>query len=356
MKIPQYLSFSTYEGSIIWRFFDGASSAVSDRMLRGSPPGEENLTFLLCELLDESSTGLHVLEYPLTSAKADLEKSDAGITVDVEFQTHEHSKWVESKYSGADLGVVFVMDHPLLGHSRRAVLLQAKKLFGMGPSKEFSIYSAYDSYDKDQAAFLQELQQRFESWNSIFYLWYNPPSDAFSKEHAKLIRSYESLGSSLWSLWGRGHPFMDDMIEAGFSFVSGSRTAAPRPEDEEREHNWRVRQPAVRVSDLDAVLAIADGGGKPQLHSLYKSLLENGRRRWNRFAFAPFADFFLLGLLNGRIGSSNNRWVELAEGKKIPMPPLKADSKSELLERLDNPPTPRHTITLTVRSTLPNVG
>src|SRR5947208_1645580 len=154
VKIPPYLPFSTYEGSIIWRFFDGVSTAVSNRMLRGSPPGEENLTFLLCELIDESSTGSHVLEYSLASAKSDLGKSDAGITVNVEFQTHEHSRWVESKYSRADLGVVFIVDHPLLGQSRRAVLVQAKKLFGAGRAREFSIYSEYESYKEDQAAFL----------------------------------------------------------------------------------------------------------------------------------------------------------------------------------------------------------
>jgi hypothetical protein len=62
MKFPPYLSFSTYEGSIIWRFLDGVSTAVSSRMLRGSRPGEENLTFLLCQLLDEGLTGSHVLE------------------------------------------------------------------------------------------------------------------------------------------------------------------------------------------------------------------------------------------------------------------------------------------------------
>jgi hypothetical protein len=140
MKVQPYLSFPTYEGSMIWRFLDGVSTAVSSRMLRGSSPGEENLTFLLCELLDESSAGLHVLEYPLATAKTDLEKSDAGITIDVEFQTHEHTRWVEARYSGADLGIVFVMDHPLLGYSRRAVLVQAKRLFGAGRSREFSIY------------------------------------------------------------------------------------------------------------------------------------------------------------------------------------------------------------------------
>jgi hypothetical protein len=147
MKFPPYLSFSTYEGSIIWRFLDGVSTAVSSRMLRGSRPGEENLTFLLCELL--------------ATAKADLEKSDAGITIDVEFQTHEHPRWVEAKYSGADLGIIFVVDHPLLGYSRRGVLVQAKRLFGSGRSGEFSIYSEYKYYDEKQAAFLQEIEQRF---------------------------------------------------------------------------------------------------------------------------------------------------------------------------------------------------
>jgi len=230
-------------------------------------------------------------------------------------------------------------------------------LFSAGQSKNFSIYSAYDSYDKLQADFLDELQQRFETSNSIFYLWYNPPSNAFPAGEAKLIRSYEALGVSLWPLWGRVHPFMDEIIESGFSMLSGSRITPPKPEDEERDRAWRFRQPALRVSRLDAVLAVTDGRKAPQLQLLYKSLFESRLRRWDRFVFAPFADFFLLSLLNGRIGSSDAQWVELAEGKKIPMPPRKGGSPpSQLVEQLDNPPTPRHTITLTVRSTLPNVG
>jgi hypothetical protein len=354
MKVLPYLSFSTYEGSIIWRFLDGVSTAVSNRMLRGSPPGEENLTFLLCELLDESTAGLHVLEYPLASAKADLEKSDAGITIDVEFQTHEHPRWVEAKYSGADLGIVFVMDHPLLGYSRRAVLVQAKRLFGAGRLREFSIYSEYEHYKVKQAAFLQELEQRFDVGNAIFYLWYNPPSTAFTDEHAKRIRSYESIGNSLWPWRGRFSPFIDDMIDFGFPLPTG-RTPV-RPEDEENSHVWRERQPALRVSGLSTVLAVAHGGQQPQLETFYKALLENGRHRWDRFVFAPFAEFFLMGLMSQRIGSSDDEWIKLAQGNKIPMPPVKDDKKSEMLAQLDSPPAPRHTITFTVRSTLPPVG
>lgn len=354
MKVLPYLSFSTYEGSIIWRFLDGVSTAVSSRMLRGSPPVEENLTFLLCEMLDESSTGSHVLEYPLASAKADLEKSDAGITIDVEFQTHEHTKWVEGRYSGADLGILFVMDHPLLGYSRRAILVQAKRLIGGGRAKPFSINSEYEYYKEKQAAFLKELEQGFGVSNSVFYLWYNPPSTAFPDEQAKYIRSYESVGSSLWPWRGHFHPYMDDMIDFGFPLpISGT---VARSDDEEKHHAWRERQPALRVSGLSAVLAAAEGGKQPRLETLYKALLDNGRHRWDRFVFAPFADFFLIGLMNNRIGSSADLWVQLAQGNKIAMPSLKDKKQAEMLAQLNSPPVPRHTITFSVRSTLPARG
>jgi len=354
MKFPPHLSFSTYEGSIIWRFLDGVSTAVSSRMLRGSRPGEENLTFLLCELLDDGLTGSHVLEYPLATAKADLEKSDAGITIEVEFQTHEHQRWVEAKYSGADLGIIFVMDHPLLGYSRRGVLVQAKRLFGSGPSGEFSIYSDYKYYDKKQAAFLQEIEQRFGVYNSVFYLWYNPPSTAFPDEQAKRIRSYESVGNSLWPWRKHQHPFFEDMMD--FALPLGSGGMSDRTDDEEKQREWRARQPALRVSGLSSVLAVAEGGQCPQLERLYNALLENGRKRWDRFVFTPFADFFLLGLMNQRLGSSDDKWVKLVQGQKIPMPPLKDGKGSEMLAQFDSPPVPDHTITLTVRSTLPPVG
>jgi hypothetical protein len=101
---------------------------------------------------------------------------------------------------------------------------------------------------------------------------------------------------------------------------------------------------------------VAHGGQQPQLETFYKALLENGRHRWDRFVFAPFAEFFLMGLMSQRIGSSDDEWIKLAQGNKIPMPPVKDDKKSEMLAQLDSPPAPRHTITFTVRSTLPPVG
>src|SRR5438132_5445076 len=142
-----FLPIGGFEAGILWKFLDGVSSAVSSRMARGSSPTEENLTFLLCELLDDNATSLHALSYPLSQVQADLEASDAGIILEVEFQTHEHSRHIESKYSGADLGIVLSINHPVFGQSRRGILLQAKRLFGTGKKREYGLYSCYTSFN-----------------------------------------------------------------------------------------------------------------------------------------------------------------------------------------------------------------
>jgi hypothetical protein len=349
-------ALGTYESAILWRFFDCISSAVSGRMLRGSPPGEENLTFLLCELLDESATALHILDYPLSKAKEDLAKSDAGITVDIEFETHEHTKHFESKYSGADLGIVLSINHPQLGQSRRAVLIQAKRLFAKLKSKEFSLYSQYTSYNKEQANFLKELADRFGAYNSVFYLLYNPPSLGFSDNEAAHIKAFEANRASFSPYYGKIHPFLDDLIEEGFlPFFYGNRQMNPINSDEENKaREWRTHQPALRVSDLDTVLSISTNNSPPQLKPFYDII---GKRRSN-ICFAPLADFFLMALASSRYGSSNEEWVKLAEGKTVSLPPLTSTDKypTSDIGNMQNPPLPRHTIKVTVRSTLPNVG
>lgn len=345
----------TYEANILWRFFDCISSAVSTRMLRGSPPGEENLTFLLCELLDESATALHVLDYPLSKAKEDLAKSDAGITVDVEFETHEHTKHFESKYSGADLGVVLSIDHPQLGQSRRAVLIQAKRLFAGSKSTEFSLYSQYNSYNSKQAEFLKELINRFGVYNSIFYLLYNPPTSGFSDNEAAHIKAYEANCANFSPYYGKYHPFLDELIEFGYlPFFFGNRQInAINIDEENKAKEWRTNQPALRISDLETVLSISSSSRVPQLKSFYDII---GKSR--SICFAPLADFFVMALASSRYGSSNDEWVKLAEGKTVSLPPQTSIEKSLNLElsNMQSPPIPRHTMKVTVRSTLPSIG
>jgi hypothetical protein len=323
------------------------------RMLRGSTPGEENLTFLLCELLDEGATGLHTLDYPLSRVREELERSDAGIAIDFGFETHEHTRYFESRYSGADLGIIIAINHPILGYSRRAFLVQAKRLFHSGRSREFSIYSSYESYDEKQAALLKELARRFDAYNSIFYLWYNPPSSGFSEPHAKIVKAYEAHGHPAFH--GRHmHPFMDELMEMGFplAFGGGGASGPQGSEDEEKAREWRARQPALRVSELETVLSLAGSGSVPGLKRLYDARLERSRG----ISFSPFADFFLLALANPRYGNERPEWLQLAEGRKVSMPPSKNIAESSPLDELESPPVPRHTITITIRSTLPQVG
>lgn len=200
------------ELGIIWRYFDSVSQALARRFEGGSSPGEVNLTFLLCELLDEGTTSLHMLEYPLSKAKEELAQADAGITLDVSFQTHEHTTHVEHHFSGADLGIIFVVEHPYFGRSERAVLLQAKRLF-LTSSNEFTLNASFSSFHADQRDMLKEVERRFSAANSIFYLWYAPVSKAFSEDAAKLIRSLEATPAWHWHDLLGWHPFLDEMVE-----------------------------------------------------------------------------------------------------------------------------------------------
>lgn len=341
------------EASIIWRYLDGVSRALARRFGSGSSPGEENLTFLLCELLDEGTTGLHLLEYPLRLAKDDLAKADGGITLDVTFQTHEHTKHTEHHFSGADIGVCFVIDHALFGRSQKAVLLQAKRLF---PEKngDFTLRSGFSSFHTKQRDLLIELEGRFSAWNSIYYLWYSPSSQAFSQNDAKLIQAIEATTSYNWEGMLGQHPFLDEIIE--WSPPLFARWRSPHRQSADSDHQqqeWRQTQPATRVSSLQVVNSLTKDGRCPSLASLYKARTQHRRRR-HMLPFEPFAELFFLALVSDRIGSSSPNWLRLARGEKVPVPQLKTSS-GDVPNNVDLPETltgPRHTLTFTLRSTL----
>jgi len=343
------------EFSIIYRYLDGVSQAIAKRFESGSSPNEENLTFLLCELLDEGITGLHMLEYPLCKAKEDLEKADGGITFDVSFQTHEHSKHTEHHFSGSDLGIIFVIDHPYFGHSERAILLQAKRLFPVSPQK-FTLNSPFNSFHSPQRDMLQEIEKRFSAYNSIFYLWYAPSSNAFTSDDAKIIRAIEATTTSWnWHDLKGWDPFLDDMLEFGWPWFERPWTNnPPSSEVNERQHSWRIAQPGTRVSSLEVVKELTNNHA-PKLIELYnaKTKLRKRRRRW-WFTFEPFAELFLFGLLSDRIGDSSKDWLRLARGEKVPMPLPKNQNNDEKHD-FDLPeyvPQPRHSLTFTLRSSL----
>jgi len=310
---------------------------------------------LLCELLDASTTDLHRLVYSLGDVKKALESGDTGLTLDVEFETHAHSRHFEAKTSGADLGLVLSINHPILGCSKRAVLLQAKKLFASRKQEPFTLYSAYDSFDPAQAKLLQAIADRFYAWKSIYYLWYNPTTRAFDDTSTKHIRSSEATANSITS-WDH-HPFRDELLEFGYPFVFGSygQGLVRQAEDQAATKAWRLAQPAMRVSSLEAALNASNGvRAAPLLQSLYQTLA----RRSELVSFSPFADFMMLALLDSRIGNSGDDWIELAEGRLKRLPPKKPTNQQldpDPLGDMIHPPVPRHTVRVSIRSTLPSI-
>ena len=194
------LTLPENETEILWRYFDGVSTALSLRFDDGSPPAEENLTFLLCELLDEGRTSRHLLEYSLAKAKEDLAKSDGGLILDVSFQTHPHTKPFESKYSGADLGLVFGVDHPFFGRFEQAVLLQAKRL-APGSTKGFSLNSPFDNFDFDQRDFLIELERRFRASTPFFISGTRPPLRRSPRRMRKRFARWKRSGRIIAKLF-----------------------------------------------------------------------------------------------------------------------------------------------------------
>jgi len=340
------------ELGIIWRYLDGVSQALATRFDGGSAPREENLTFLLCELLDEGTTARHMLGYPLKKAKEDLAQADGGITLDVSFQTQEHTTHVEHNFSGADLGVVFVIEHPYFGRSERAVLLQAKRLFPTPSS--YSLNSSFTSFHAGQRDFLKEIERRFSASNSIFYLWYTPSSTAFSPDEAKILRSLEATAVQDWGDMRGWHPMIDDMMGFGWPWGQQRRPASLiDPQNEERERAWRIAQPGTRVSGLSVVDSLTTDGRAPRLIALYQARRAFRHRR-RSFAFEPLAELFLHGLLSDGVGSSTTDWIRLARGEKIPMPALKGknDGPVGTPDLPEQVPSPKHSLTFTLRSSL----
>lgn len=345
------------ELGIIWRYFDGVSHALASRFDGGSSPGEENLTFLLCELLDEGMTARHLLEYPLQRAKEDLANADGGITLDVAFQTHEHTKHVEHHYSGADLGIVFITEHPYFGRSERAVLVQAKRLFPT--SSGYSLNSPFRSFHAQQRDFLKDVESRFSAHDSVFYLWYSPSSTSFSDDEGKLIRSFEALESNeLWD-WRdlRGwHPMLDELAMFGWPQHAVQQSVRQvDPQEEEVKRAWRKEQPATRVSSLSVVSEVTGDDHAPRLISMYEArrTYTRRRRRWRWLAFEPLASLFIFGLSSEGIGCSSQDWLRLARGEKVAIPSRARDATDN--DQPDLPheiPVPRHSMTFTLRSSL----
>jgi hypothetical protein len=232
-----------------------------------------------------------------------------------------------------------VIDHPFFGKSKKAILLQAKRLFP-NPKRIYTLNSRFESFDGKQLQEFRALTRRFEVDNSAFYLWYCPTTGSFSAEHQVIIRSIEATAGN------ESH-----LVNAGWPWVK------PRPEilllrndHVEQGQSWRACQPATRISELGIVEKITSAKSQISLMDLYSQ-----RLTWlpTTVAFEPFANLLMLGLISDRVGSSDEDWIRLAQGERV-LVPQQAGGKSVDVDmpEFEHEIAPKHSLTLTLRSSI----
>ena len=326
------------------KFFDSVAGAISARMTSGSNVGEEALTFLLCEMMDENWNSSHVLSYDLAALTRDLLQCGDLHKVEVTFETHEHGKGFEGRHSYADLGIIVRYEDHIDGTFQKAILVQAKRLYKK--NNGYNLSCPYSEFKHDQFAKLTELQKKFGS-NAACYLFYNPLRAAFDEDSQKQIAHFETrLFNSL----------TDELLEEilHFPFRKGymSHLAGLRGNRTDDNIQTYLKQqdaelsasPGVRVATLQGLAHIIDGWSDkqvPTLLDLYQRAAKEKYPRLYNAVLLRFSSFLLQGLLGCFLGETNNELIQLASGR------LPENIQPDLPIR-----AVKHTMTVSVRSTL----
>lgn len=349
------------EASYIRRFLDGVDRVVTDEMQSGRSLLEENLTFVLARFLDGQSTFQRILDYPIEKLNVDLEACGSGAQMSIEFETNEHKKSFESAVSHADLGIVVRRESSIFGPSyTKAIIVQSKKLY---PSKDrYSLRSAYEAFDPAQFQELKKIASTY-SWDGVCYFLYNPKLDAFSEEEAQIVRALEArmFSGSGWlgfpfPFW---HPDMEYFVSkfwrrypVGF-LAHVPETLTPDQLREERNKQFSSR-PGLRILGISSVGSIVESNKiirkTFRLEECYRyALSSNWFGQSGAVPFLPLSSFIVDLVLGCSRGSSNENIVQIAEGIEPEPPSGDSDEETPSL-------AVRHTLKITVRSTLPQMN
>lgn len=354
MKTP--IIYSEPELTYLRKYFDGVDAAITDEMQAGATLQEENLTFVLARLLDQSSTFQKILAYPLSALNEDLSKCGSAVQITIEFETNEHKKSFESAVSHADLGIIVKREHSVIAPAyTKAIIVQSKKLY---PSKDtYRISSGYDAFDQNQYKGLKELASKY-SWNGVFYFLYNPKLGAFAADDAKILRALESSMSpyTTVSFW---HPeiefFLHKVLRSGrVPYLFPSSPSDSLSPEELRDEKAKIldRRPGLRVMGIGAVGHIVESKSNIRnsfsLRDCYRYTLSE--RWWGSSGTTPFVplSLFMVDLLMGCIEGTDNRHItRVAEG--VPPEPRSRDEEP--------PPriAARHMLVITIRYELPQM-
>ncbi len=346
------------EASYLRRFFEGVDRAVSAEMEAGRSLLEENLSFVLCRLLDGTSTFQRILTYSLERLNESLRACGTAQRLEIEFETNEHKKSFEAAVSRADLGIVFRRDagpdHPSV---TKALLVQGKKLY---PGKgEYGLDCAYDAFDVPQYEALKAFANAQE-WRAVYYFTYNPTLAAFSEREQETLRAIEGSLCAAPGPYGLApfwHPEIDDLLHhllrrGVMPMVAVSPSSDPDVMLKERLETVQGR-PGLRVLGLRSVSQIVEQDKTVRrsfsLRDCYRYALSDDW--WHSDATVPFASFsnFMVDMLAGcYAGSTQPGVLQVAHGE-VPTPPKPPRGAAPEFPGV----AARHTLRITLRSTLP---
>lgn len=337
-------------------FFSAVGSALARRMREGSTPSEDNLTFLLCELMDEGMTSRHVLEYSLSSLQADLDACGTGNRVEISFETNEHTRRFEGQVSYADLGIVFER-RDLSGVFRKAVLVQSKRLYHQRDGT-FGLSSKYEGFHKGQFKNIQKLTKRLNAYGAAYLFFYNPDMEGISEAERQKVAAFEAscvppFLHPDWVLFVRRFgPWWRWLSELGHcQAIPDGKETIDRLRDAQRAS--LARRPGLRVCGLRTVERVTEKAAQPSLRQFYE-LRNQQPGNWFRFdkycMFEDFADFMVSGIVGCSSGSTEPALIDVAQGR---MPTIKVpEGEKPLPEGVGA----RHTLRITVTSALAREG
>ena len=147
--LKRHLHLSKLEVLYLERFFNGVDYAIAKELDTADVAYEEFLTPTLGRLLDDRSPFQSLLPYPAKKLNADLGECGSGNQLNIEFETHEHTKSHSGSVSHADLGIVFRRENPILGETtEKALIVESKRLYPI--RKKYTLQSKYAAFSAEQ--------------------------------------------------------------------------------------------------------------------------------------------------------------------------------------------------------------
>ncbi|MDR0911926.1 MAG: hypothetical protein LBM96_04900 [Methanobrevibacter sp.] len=170
----------------IRKYLDSVDLVTSEIFSQKINYNEENLTVILCLLLDENSPLKEKLKYNLDELNIDLKKYNSKLGF--KLVTNEHNKHYESNYSQADIGFVFTIKNPEFGTKKKPMLIQCKKLYP--EAEKFSLKNKYKALKVSDEQFKEIKKLKKKKYN-FCYLFYNPLFTSFFREDCMQGMQYE---------------------------------------------------------------------------------------------------------------------------------------------------------------------